>query len=385
MLLNVSASLSLFGGVRRLSRRIAASLTSLELNTCLACAPTAGGAQLLAMGPAQTRRRALKLSTLIRRLDALPCACLSAAAPYLAWLDAIGCTRLGELRRLPRAGLQRRTHVQLVHALDAAYGQAPELFKWVVPPVEFHGRIELSEHIEYVHALQFVARRLIEQLCGWMAARHLATTRLTLALAHEHGRHARPPTQVEVATGAPVWLAEPLMRLLQERLQRTELPAPVIAVALEVLSTEPMAPLPETLFPEPGGSPADRQTTLDLLATRLGRENILHASPLTDHRPEIANRWVPLDEKPAPARYAPGAERPLWLLEPPIALPIRHHRPVYGSALRILRGPERIEDGWWNGLTLRDYFIAQDEDGARYWLFQQRNQESGWFLHGFFG
>lgn len=383
--MHVSASLRLFGGARSLSRRIAASLARLDIDARLASAPTAGGAHLLAVGPAPTRRRALKLSTLTRRLDALPCDCLPAAMPYLGWLEGIGCTRLGELRRLPRAGLQRRTYARLVRALDAAYGHAPELFKWVEPPLEFHGRIELSEHIEYVQALQYVARRLVEQLCGWLTARHLAITRLTFALEHERGRHARPPTEVELAMGAPVWMAEPLMRLLQERLQRTELPAPVVAVALAVLDTEPMAPLPDALFPEPGGSPADRQALLDLLTARLGRENILHASPLADHRPEIADRWSPVDEKPAAADYAPGAERPVWLIEPPLALAVQHHRPVYGSPLRILRGPERIEDGWWSGLTLRDYFIAQGEDGARYWLFQKRDQDSGWFLHGFFG
>lgn len=382
--MNVSASLNLFGGIRSLSRRIRTSLAHLGLRARLGTAPTAGGAQILASGPARIRRT-LKLSTLSRRLDTLPCTCLPAAAPYLEWLDGIGCIYLGDLRRLPRPGLQRRTGTQLIHTLDAAYGRTPELFNWFVPPAEFHAQSELSEHIETVQALQFVARRLIEQLCGWLSARHLAITRLIFSLEHERGRHARLPTQVEVITGSPAWLATPLMRLLQERLQRTELPAPVIAVALAVLDTEPMAPVSDMLFPEPGGCPAERQYTLDLLAARLGRENILHASPLADHRPEQANRWIPLDEMPAPACYTQGAERPLWLLESPVALSVQHHRPVYGSPLHILRGPERIEDGWWDEPTLRDYFVAQDEDGVRYWLFQERGRGSGWFLHGFFG
>jgi protein ImuB len=383
--MNVSASLRLFGGVRPLSRRVTASLANLGLSANLAIAPTAGGAQLLARGPVRSPRRALQLSTLVRRLDALPCSCLPAALPHLAWLEGIGCARLGQLRRLPRAGLQRRTHAEVLRSLDAAYGQAPELFDWIVPPPEFHGRIELSEHIEYAQALQFIARRLIERLCGWLAARHLALTRLTFLLEHERGRQARAPTPVEVALGVPTWQSEPLMRLLQERLQRIELPAPVIAVTLEVLDTEARAPVPDALFPDPGGNAADRRHILDLLIARLGRENVLHASPLEDHRPEIANRWVPIDEKPSPPCYAPGAERPLWLLERPLALPVRDHRPVYGSPLRILCGPERIEDGWWSGLALRDYFVAEDTAHARYWLFQERGKHSGWFLHGFFG
>ena len=37
--------------------------------------------------------------------------------------------------------------------------------------------------------------------------------------------------------------------------------------------------------------------------------------------------------------------------QPPVAI---------GSPLRILCGPERIEDGWWSGLALRDYFVAEE-------------------------
>jgi protein ImuB len=184
--------------------------------------------------------------------------------------------------------------------------------------------------------------------------------------------------------GAPAWEAEHLLRLLKERLHKLELSAPIIAVTLHATETEPMAPVPKDLFPEPGGSPADRQRLIELLVARLGRENVLHPSPIADHRPEVANRWVPIDEKPAAASCPQGAERPFWLLDAPIPLPVRQHRPFYGSPLRIIRGPERIEDGWWNGLTLRDYFIAEAADGTRYWLYQERNRQNDWFLHGFF-
>jgi protein ImuB len=53
--------------------------------------------------------------------------------------------------------------------------------------------------------------------------------------------------------------------------------------------------------------------------------------------------------------------------------------------LHILQGPERIEDGWWEGWALRDYFVAQDNTGVRYWLFRERYGQWRWFLHGVFG
>ena len=58
--------------------------------------------------------------------------------------------------------------------------------------------------------------------------------------------------------------------------------------------------------------------------------------------------------------------------------------------MRLLSGPERIESGWWDGaLAERDYYIAQDGDGALLWVYRTRLLFStpviGWFLHGRFG
>lgn len=384
LLLEVYASLSLFGGVRALLRRVHATLQAMGLSARLGLAPTAGGAWLLATCTAARQPRTLQFSTLARRLDALPCAALPAAQPYLDWLEGIGGTTLAALRALPRAGLQRRTHKALLQALDAAYGQAPELFEWIQPPPEFSRRIELMERLEHAQAVQFIARRLIEQLCGWLVAHQRAVTRIVLMLEHERGRHARPPTPLELTLGAPTWQAGHLLRLLQERLHSLLLPAPVIAIALQATDTETMSSASTDLFPDPGGTPGDRLRLIELLVARLGRDKVLQPQPIADHRPEVANQWAPIDRTLVGSPCKTGAERPFWLLETPIALPVRQHRPFYGSPLRILRGPERIEDGWWNGLTLRDYFVAQAPDGARYWLYQERGEHSGWFLHGLF-
>jgi protein ImuB len=73
-------------------------------------------------------------------------------------------------------------------------------------------------------------------------------------------------------------------------------------------------------------------------------------------------------------------------LETPLPLTVRDHRPFYGSPLQMVKGPERIECGWWDGrLVVRDYFIAQGNSAALYWIYRQRNNEEiDWFLHGLF-
>lgn len=386
LLLDVGASLLAFGGPRRLCHRIRASLLHLGFHARLGMAPTAQGAWLLARHPRASRRRATQHTTLARRLAALPCSLLPLAQPHRAWLDGIGCRTLGELDALPRAGLQRRCGTDLLAALDRAHGRATELFTWIVPPALFQARLELVERIEHTHAVMFVAQRLIHQMTGWLTARHKAVTRIELLLEHEKGRHAIAPTTVQISLAEPACHPEHLLRLLKENLGALELGAPVIAVALNTPDIVDRPPPSESLFPEPGGTAADHRRLLELLKARLGVDNVLQPTPVADHRPEAANMWSPA---PVPRQREtfppPPATRPFWLLDTPIALVMQQHRPVYGSRLRMLQGPDRIESGWWDdGKASRDYYIAECEKQCRYWIYQERSDDMRWFLHGKF-
>ncbi|EFF74944.1 Y-family DNA polymerase [Achromobacter piechaudii] len=389
VLLNVGASLMFFGGPRALSQRIRATLRALDLRVSLGMAPTARGAWLLAHRAGRRMpRRTVTLPTLARRLDALPLALLPQAQARLDWLGDIGCHTLADLRALPRAGLQRRSTPDLLQAMDAAYGQAPELYRWIEPPNQFSRRIELMDYVEHTDAVLAVARRLAEQLGGWLTARQLAVRRVVLSLEHERGRHARPPTELELALAQPVWQAPQILHLLREKLNHVTLEAPVIAVSLLAPDTVEQPAVSTTLFPEPGGTAADHARLLDLLVARLGRDQVRHAQPTPDHRPEAANSWGDALAAPRPpAPLPPLLDRPFWLLKTPLALKLSGHRPQYGGQpLRLVRGPERIESGWWDpALTVRDYFVAEDAAAARYWIYRERDAEHArWFLHGLY-
>jgi protein ImuB len=395
LLIDIGASLRLFGGIRALCRRIAANRRALGFSAALSCAPTARGAWLLAR---HGGGRATKMASLVRRLDRLPSALLPPARPFAAWFEGIGCFSLGDMRRLPRPGLQRRCGRPLLDILDAAYGMTPELFDWIEAPTTFRARLELFDRVEHAEALLFGAHRLLLQMTGWLCARQLAVERITLQLEHERGKVARAPTAIEIVLAEPTWRDEHLLRLLKERLGKQVLEAPVIGLCLEALQVQPMAPPSDSLFPEPGGSEQDQLRMLELLVARLGPENVLQAAPQADYRPELANVWVPVQQQiRAAAREAQmppdvlSLPRPSWLLAKPIALLMRNHRPFYGSPLKIASTPERIEAGWWSQSQMRDYFIAEGADQAHYWVYRERivdaaqDTEPRWFLHGLFG
>ena len=112
LVLDVTASLRAFGGRRALVRLVRASIAALGFTALIGTAPTAQGAWLLSRyavngqgGQGSKWRRSIKLSTLRRRLDALPFTLLPDARPYQQWFEGIGCQTLADVKRLPREKL----------------------------------------------------------------------------------------------------------------------------------------------------------------------------------------------------------------------------------------------------------------------------------------
>lgn len=388
LVLDVSASLRAFGGRPALCRRIRATLKTLGHAARMGLAPTAMGAHLLARAPRGhgQRRRVLRIERLTSTLDVLPFTLLEEAWPHADWLEGIGCQTLGELRRLPRAGLQRRSSKALIHALDRAYGQAPELHEWLQAPPEFCVSTELAWRTEDVETILHVLQGMLLQMVGWLVARQLAVSRLQIALLHERGRTPLAPTLVDVALAEPAWQEAHLLRLLREKLGRVELQASVIGLRLQVLDLQTLKPPSGSLFKEAGGSPADVHRLLELLVARLGEDAVLAPALVADHRPEVCNHWQSAVQASPKSSEMPRLARPFWLLEKPLPLMLKNHRPFYGSPLRLASAPERIESGWWDGnFVARDYFIAIGAESACYWVYRERiGDEVRWFLHGLF-
>ncbi len=120
VLVDVSTTLRLFGGARKLRRRMLDTVQAMGFSAAVGSAPTAQGGWLLARAGGGT---ALTMISLQRQLTHLPLNLLPTARPFAEWFDGLGCRTLEDLRRLPRAGLQRRCGADMLEALDRAYGE----------------------------------------------------------------------------------------------------------------------------------------------------------------------------------------------------------------------------------------------------------------------
>lgn len=389
VVLEVAASLSLFGGVRQLCRQIRQTAGQLASHIQLGMAPSATGAWLLAGAMHTAQRRVLRISSLARRLDGLPVYSLPELLLHRPWLENIGCYRLGELRKLPRQGLQQRSSPALLHALDAAYGHTQETLPWFVAPARFRQTQQLDFHLHQASSLLAATQPLLLALCGWLQSRQEALHDLVLLIHHEKGRQACSPTRVALRFSDATWRLEDFNRILKERLQHCNMQRAAIGLELIADPSHGRAPANDTLFPDPGRHTQDERRLLDLLAARLGSTGIRRPRPLAHHLPEQANTWAAAPTPPSydtlPVSVGVRA-RPFWLLAQAQPLRTHQHRPVYqGRPLRLVQGPERIETGWYAGAhQRRDYFVAQDPDGARYWIYRERETGENWFLHGLF-
>lgn len=395
VLLEIHASLRLFGGVRRLLREAGRIARAHGASTVIGLAPTATAAGLLARSPLR-RRRALRQRHATRLLDALPMsvalAILDQPLALAELLQGIGCQRFGEVRALPRAGLQRRGGRSLLDAIDRAHGLAPDARRWFEPPPRFALSLELMQRADDAHTLGQAAERLLLPLAGWLSRHWLAATRFTLVMRHERSRRARPDASLSIELGQPSRDAAQLLALLRERLARHELVAPVYELALVLDSAEPCAGSEGHLLLDERSTSGDLPALLDRLRARLGAERVSRLELRDDHRPEQADALLPataqaVTNAPPPA----GGPRPLWLLREPQALDSAPNgAPLHDAAPLVLCSrPERIEGGWFDGAPVRrDYQLAATADQRLCWVFREHRGEpgtAGWFLHGWFG
>lgn len=415
VLLDVQSTLRYFGGRDTLLGRLRQALAPLGHGVHVASAPTAQGAALLAQWRDGLHRS--EPADLQQTLEAAPLWLSEAARPHRDALQGMGLRTLGELRRLPRAGLARRFGEGLLDELDRAFGAKPDPRTPIELPSRFDSRLELFARADTADQVLHGAAVLLSRLMAWLSARHALVRRFSLLMQHEARWRAEgqapPETVLEIALAEPSRDAAHMQILLRERLAGLQLAAPTLELRLQAHDIVQRAPPNGELFLSAQSEREGLTRLVERLQARLGREQVQRLVPLQDHRPERAGALQTVDARdvgaarPAPGRRRPASSgtpgatgtpatqtmpaRPVWLLAEPRPLPERRSRPYFeGHPLQLLCGPERIESGWWDGaLVERDYFIARSAGDALIWVYRQRlpglEAAHGWFLHGRFG
>lgn len=396
VLVELEASVRLFGGRRRLAQKIRDEAPDLGLAQP-AWAPTS----LAALALARAGQRDGVSKPLDQLLDTQPLTAVTAVAAHEAMLARLGCRTLRDVRALPRAGLARRFGAAMLTALDTAYGLRPDEYPWAVLAETFDERLELLSRVEHAPALLFAARRLLLQLSAWLAARRSGVTVFTLHWCHDvmRAKGAGEGGSLTVRTAEATRNIEHLSRLLAEHLQRVTLAAPVGDLRLVADEVHALEEKTAALLPDPVQEGESLNLVLERIAARLGPDKVLRPVMAEDHRMQWMAHWQPASE-PLPRKQAPcppDLPQPSFMLPTPLRLAVKGSRPLYEGALILLSGPHRIEGGWWHRIEatsqneVRDYYMALSEHAGVLWVYQTRldteaveSSRSAWFLAGVF-
>jgi protein ImuB len=390
LLLEIQGSVKLFGSLAVLHAGIDAAWNRLSLRAHGATAPTTLAALWFARAGQQVCIEDPAL--LAGALAQLPIACTSWEPERLQTLRAMGVTRIGELLRLPRGGVARRLGPTAVLDLDIALARQAAPRRAFVPRQRFRERCDFETEIEAVVYLHKALEPLIERCAQFLRERQSGIQALELKLRHR----AIPVTRVRVGLASITGERRRLADVLNEKLARLELTAPVRGMELLSGSLQPLSADSLDAFAglrggdvHTGGvrAPDTAPQLMERLRARLGEHAVYSVRSIAEHRPEAA--WQRVHELRLTSTARVGdvrvgdMPRPVWLLDAPVLLSTdRQQLPHAGLVLD--QGPERIESGWWDGKGVaRDYYTARPSHGARWWVFQER-QTKRWYLHGMF-
>ncbi len=382
----VRSSLRYFNGIRKLRQQLVQHLeqhlpeATPQINH--AVSPTPAASALLARS--ENNRLVYQQTRLRSALGALPVTLLPISDRRKQQLHQSGLLQLRDLWRLPRAALQKRLGKTFVDHLQACLGERPEPLPRWQPAPQFRQRLDSDWPLATQAQLIPLFEELLQRLQSFLRQRMLATEHIQIHLHHE----AREDSLINISLRQATRSAARLLMLLQTRLDKQALPAPVLAITLTVEQFRTFEPQTITSGSETTIS-ADTgrlDSLLDQLEARIGRRAIrtIHSHP----------RWCPEDatqhgrgkagDDPA---FQQMPARPGWLIMPPRALSMRDGKPCHQGILSLISGPERIETRWWSGAPVRrDYYVAENPRGMRLWIFAEHRKQAppGWFLQGFF-
>lgn len=393
LILDVSGCTHLWGSEEAYLKTIVSKLKNYGYHVRAAMADTIGTAWAIA--------RYGKIKAIIKQggqadaLMPLPPAALRLDLSTLERLQKLGLYHISSFISMPRSALRRRFGQQLLTRIDQALGNEEEFIQPLQPAEPYHERLPCPEPVQTATGIEIALKQLLETLCS-----RLQQEGKGMRVATFKGyRVDNKAEHISISTNHPSNNPGHLFKLFELKIPSVEPALGIELFTLEALKVEDVSPVQETLWTY-NNSIENKEVAelLDNIESRLG--NIVHRYLPDEHYlPERSVKLTAsLKEKPA-SSWRVDKLRPIQLLPQPqqvkVTAPIPDYPPMnfrYRNKLHIVKkadGPERIEAEWWLNTGLhRDYYIIEDEEGRRYWLYRLGHYDSDtspeWFIHGFF-
>ena len=185
IILDLAGLAQLFVGFEKLAQRLGRRAKKFGLSAQVAVGSNPEAAQLAARGFAGVT--VLTADEETERLGSLPITALNLSLEIRETLERWGVRTCQALAALPVAQLSERLGQEGVRLQELARGASGRALIPTIAAMEFEEAMELDTAVSELEPLSFLLGRLLDQLCGRLSARALATNEIRLRMELEPG------------------------------------------------------------------------------------------------------------------------------------------------------------------------------------------------------
>jgi protein ImuB len=374
--LEIGGCLKLFGGLNNILTEISLNMEARAYRVEYGLASTPKAAWLLSFAG---NENALNIHcALAERLAPLPLSLLEDLFSSAKSLHLAGLRTLGDIFSLPSAALTRRCGKDFSDFLQQLLGQRQDILPQYLPPRNYVDKYLFGYEVKVNNELLPAIKLLLQSLCRFLRNTQLRTDAVTWQLISMDSQLHN--MVVRSSSSNSNW--ESWFQLTQIQLENQQLKNSVEGLSLTCEDLHAIEQESIDLF-SPRNQSESLGSLLDRLRSRLGLQAIEKISCRDEHLPEFALHLSNEDLADNCGSKQHSEQRPFWLLPQPQAVKQHGKKLYWNGALRLIVGPERIEDNWWQEAVSRDYYIAANNGNQHYWIFRDR-LTSSWFIHGIF-
>lgn len=391
LLLDSTGCAHLWGGEERYVEAIRSKLAGYGYHVRIAIADTIGAAWAMARFGKASIVKAGNQKEVLRKL---PATALRLEPQVLDRLKKLGLETVGSFIDMPHTALRRRFGESLPFRIRQALGQELEFFSPIQPIEPYRETLPCLEPICTATGIGIALERLLESLCVRLQKEGVGLRSAVFSGYRIDGDIQR----ISVGTGRPSRHIGHLMKLFELKVDTMQPDLGFEMFVLEAPKVEDITAEQEAMWDTDFRNEAKVSELLDRVAARTAPGSIRRYIPAARHWPEHSVQEASVSEK-ASMPWRHDLPRPIHLLLRPERIGVSVQLPDYppmlfrykGTLHEVAKadGPERIEQEWWlqDGL-FRDYYVVEDQSGARFWLFRSgpydHKEQPEWFLHGFF-
>jgi protein ImuB len=423
LVLDITGVSHLFGGEDQMLATLTGRLSTLGYTALGAIASTIGAAWSMSR---HAPGRVLAEGGEARALAQMPVSALRLDTEQVENLKQFGLKTIGQLYERDRRALQARFGVSLLLRLDQALGWLEEKVAPRIALADYSVERRFPEPLALIEDVLLTAHDLAVTLSYVLERNGIGAQAFHLFLY----RVDHKVMTLSVNSARATRDASHIGRLFSYRAERLEgdydAGFGIDMIRLAASSTSELDAVQAGAFGSDDGA-ATLDGLYDRMSSRLGLLSVVRSEPVNSHVPEQALQLAPAIAFMPPRKEVPpdvSLPRPLRLLPQPEPIIVIAEVPDAPPAQMVWRrilyrfvkasGPERLAAEWqhmnlrlqlipasidaaqqataryyFEGKQTRDYYLAEDNEGRRFWLFRAGlfgiSEDPRWFMHGVFG